>query len=100
MAILGADPRARSDRTTSARRKLQPDTMLALRELVNDLTNEVALYKEFKAVPAEPADQRAQRHVRGERSNTADAEEPRSSISRAQENSALNAYRDQGGQGD
>ncbi len=31
---------------------MQPDTMLALRELVNDLNNEVALYKEFKAVPA------------------------------------------------
>jgi inorganic phosphate transporter, PiT family len=26
--------------------------MLALRELVNDLSNEVALYKEYKAVPA------------------------------------------------
>ena len=31
---------------------MQPDTILALRELVNDLNHEVALYKEFKAVPA------------------------------------------------
>src|SRR5579863_10338382 len=33
-------------------KELQPDTMLALRELVEDLSHEVALYKEFKAVPA------------------------------------------------
>ena len=49
--ILGADPRA--EVTDYIRTKeLQPDTMLALRELVNDLKNEVVLYKEFKAVPA------------------------------------------------
>ncbi len=35
-----------------ATKQLQPDTMIALRELVNDLSNEVALYKEYKAVPA------------------------------------------------
>ena len=34
---------------------MQPDTILALRELVEDLNHEVALYKEFKAVP--PQDQ-------------------------------------------
>ena len=38
--------------TTSAPSRLQPDTILALRELVEDLNHEVALYKEFKAVPA------------------------------------------------
>jgi inorganic phosphate transporter, PiT family len=49
--ILGADPR--EEVTNYIRTKqLQPDTMLALRELVNDLNNEVALYKEFKSVPA------------------------------------------------
>jgi PiT family inorganic phosphate transporter len=49
--IMGADPRAE---VTSyiATKQMQPDTMLALRELVNDLNNEVALYKEYKAVPA------------------------------------------------
>jgi PiT family inorganic phosphate transporter len=49
--ILGADPR---DEVTNYIRtkQLQPDTILALRELVEDLNHEVALYKEFKAVPA------------------------------------------------
>jgi PiT family inorganic phosphate transporter len=52
--ILGAD--ARAEVTDYIRTKqLQPDTILALRELVEDLNHEVALYKEFKAVP--PQDQ-------------------------------------------
>ncbi|MGO9436865.1 MAG: inorganic phosphate transporter [Terracidiphilus sp.] len=49
--ILGAD--ARSEVTDYIRTKqLQPDTILALRELVGDLNHEVALYKEYKSVPA------------------------------------------------
>ena len=49
--ILGAD--ARSEVTDYIRTKqIQPDTVLALRELVEDLNHEVALYKEFKAVPS------------------------------------------------
>jgi inorganic phosphate transporter, PiT family len=52
--ILGAD--ARTEVTDYIRTKqLQPDTILALRELVEDLDHEVILYKEFKAVP--PQDQ-------------------------------------------
>jgi inorganic phosphate transporter, PiT family len=48
--ILGAD--ARTTVTDYIRAKqMQPDTILALRELVEDLDHEVALYKEFKAVP-------------------------------------------------
>jgi PiT family inorganic phosphate transporter len=48
--ILGPD--AREEVTEYIRTKqLQPDTILALRELVEDLGHEVALYKEFKAVP-------------------------------------------------
>jgi PiT family inorganic phosphate transporter len=48
--ILGAS--ARSEVTDYIRSKqLQPDTVLALRELVEDLNHEVALYKEFKSVP-------------------------------------------------
>jgi len=48
--ILGAD--ARTEVTDYIRTKqLQPDTVLALRELVEDLNHEVALYREFKAVP-------------------------------------------------
>jgi len=49
--VLGAD--ARAEVTDYIRTKqIQPDTVLALRELVEDLSHEVALYKEFKAVPA------------------------------------------------
>ena len=48
--ILGPD--ARATVTDYIRTKqLQPDTVLALRELVDDTNHEVALYKEFKAVP-------------------------------------------------
>jgi phosphate/sulfate permease len=49
--LLGAD--ARTEVTDYIRTKqIQPDTVLALRELVEDTSHEVALYKEFKAVPA------------------------------------------------
>jgi PiT family inorganic phosphate transporter len=49
--ILGED--ARAEVTDYIRTKeIQPDTVLALRELVEDLNHEVALYKEFKSVPA------------------------------------------------
>jgi PiT family inorganic phosphate transporter len=48
--LLGSD--ARTTVTDYIRTKqLQPDTILALRELVEDLSHEIALYKEFKAVP-------------------------------------------------
>ena len=50
--VLGAD--ARAEVTDYIRTKqLQPDTILALRELVEDLGHEVALYKVFKSVPAQ-----------------------------------------------
>jgi PiT family inorganic phosphate transporter len=50
--ILGSD--ARAEVTDYIRTKqLQPDTVLALRELVEDLDHEVALYKVFKSVPAQ-----------------------------------------------
>jgi PiT family inorganic phosphate transporter len=49
--LLGAD--ARTTATDYIRTKqVQPDTILALRELVEDLSHEVALYREFKDVPA------------------------------------------------
>ena len=52
--ILGPD--ARSDVTDYIRTKqLQPDTILALRELVEDVNHEVALYGAYKSVP--PQDQ-------------------------------------------
>ncbi len=72
--VLGAD--ARTEVTDYIRTKeLQPDTMLALRELVEDLGHEVALYKEFKSVPVAGPEQRPQRHVRGQRRDPADAED-------------------------
>jgi PiT family inorganic phosphate transporter len=50
--LLGED--ARSEVTDYIRTKqLQPDTILALRELVEDLNHEVALYKMFKSVPVQ-----------------------------------------------
>ncbi|WP_420237655.1 inorganic phosphate transporter [Telmatobacter bradus] len=49
--VLGSDPRA--EVTDYIRTKeIKPATVLALRELVTNLNHEVALYKEFKAVPA------------------------------------------------
>jgi PiT family inorganic phosphate transporter len=51
-AILGPD--ARAEVTDYIRTKqIQPATILALRELVEDLDHEVALYKAFKSVPAQ-----------------------------------------------
>jgi PiT family inorganic phosphate transporter len=50
-AVMGADARETVTQYISSK-QMQPDTMLALRELVNDLSTEVALYKEYKAVPA------------------------------------------------
>ena len=50
--ILGPD--AREEVTDYIRTKqLQPATILALRELVQDLGHEVALYREYKNVPAQ-----------------------------------------------
>jgi phosphate/sulfate permease len=49
--IMGADAR-QTVTDYIASKQLQPDTMLALRELVNDLSTEVSLYKEYKSVPA------------------------------------------------
>jgi PiT family inorganic phosphate transporter len=49
-------PDARAEVTDYLRTKeVQPDTVLALHELVQDLAGEVVVYKEFKAVP--PKDQ-------------------------------------------
>jgi PiT family inorganic phosphate transporter len=64
--ILGED--ARSEVTDYIRtQQLQPDTILALRELVEDLNHEVALYKVFKSVPAQDqANVRNDMYVAGE----------------------------------
>jgi len=50
-AMLGSD--ARATVTSYIRtRQMQPDTVLALRKLIEDLNHEVAPYNELKAVPA------------------------------------------------
>jgi PiT family inorganic phosphate transporter len=89
--IMGADPRA--EVTDYIRTKqLQPDTMLALRELVNDLDNEVALYKEYKAVPANQ-----QTNVRNDMYVASEAirlmEKNKAFPFTAQETAALDSYR-------
>ena len=91
--IMGADPRA--EVTDYIRTKqMQPDTMLALRELVNDLKNEVALYKEFKAVPANQ-----QTNVRNDMYVASEAirlmQKNKAAPFTAQESKALTAYRGQ-----
>jgi PiT family inorganic phosphate transporter len=50
--ILGEDARAEVTEYLQTK-QIRPDTVLALRELVNDLSHEVALYKAYKNVPAD-----------------------------------------------
>jgi PiT family inorganic phosphate transporter len=89
--ILGEDPRSE---VTSyiATKQMQPDTMLALRELVNDLKNEVSLYKEYKSVPASQ-----QTNVRNDMYVASEAvrlmEKSKAFPFTAQETAALDAYR-------
>ena len=89
--ILGADPRTEVTNYISTK-QMQPDTMLALRELVNDLTNEVALYKEFKAVPANQ-----QTNVRNDMYVVSEAirlmQKNHDVAFNAQESAVLNTYR-------
>jgi inorganic phosphate transporter, PiT family len=89
--LLGAD--ARTTVTDYIRTKqLQPDTILALRELVEDLSHEVALYKEFKAVPANQ-----QTNVRNDMYVASEAirlmQKNHNPGFTAQENTALTAYK-------
>jgi PiT family inorganic phosphate transporter len=90
--ILGPD--ARATVTDYIRTKqLQPDTILALRELVEDLGHEVTLYKEFKAVPPqEQANVRNDMYVASEALRLMiKANNPAFS---ANEKAALNSYKD------
>ena len=89
--ILGPD--ARVTVTDYIRTKeLQPDTMLALRELVEDLSHEVALYKEFKSVPAKD-----QTNVRNDMYVTSEAirlmQKSGKPAFTAEENAALKSYK-------
>ena len=64
--VLGPD--ARAEVTDYIRTKqIAPDTMLALRELIADVSHEVGIYKELKAVPAkDQANVRNDLYVAGE----------------------------------
>jgi len=89
--ILGPD--ARATVTDYIRTKqLQPDTMIALRELVQDLSHEVALYREFKSVPA-----REQTNVRNDMYVVSEAirlmQKNKNPAFTAQENATLTAYK-------
>ena len=73
---MGGDPR--TEVTDYIRTKqMQPATMLALRELVDDLSHEVESLQGVQGGSGQAADQRPQRHVCGQRSDPPDAEEPR-----------------------
>jgi PiT family inorganic phosphate transporter len=89
--ILGED--ARTEVTDYIRTKqLRPDTILALRELVEDLNHEVALYKVFKSVPAQD-----QANVRNDMYVASEAirlmQKSGSPSFTAQENAALKNYK-------
>ena len=89
--ILGPDARATVTHYIRTK-QLQPDTMIALRELVQDLSHEVALYKEFKSVPA-----REQTNVRNDMYVVSEAirlmQKNHNPAFTAQENTALAAYK-------
>jgi PiT family inorganic phosphate transporter len=89
--LLGADARATA--TDYIRTKqLQPDTILALRELVEDLSHEVALYREFKDVPSSQ-----QTNVRNDMYVASEAirlmQKNKNPAFTAQENAALTTYK-------
>jgi PiT family inorganic phosphate transporter len=90
--VLGAD--ARAEVTDYIRTKqLQPDTILALRELVSDVSHEVGLYKELKALPAKD-----QTNVRNDMYVSSEAirlmQKSGKPAFTAQENASLKAYKD------
>jgi PiT family inorganic phosphate transporter len=90
--ILGAD--AQTEVTDYIRTKqLQPDTILALREVVSDVSHEVGLYKELKALPA-----KEQTNVRNEMYVASEAirlmQKSGNPKFTAQENASLKTYKD------
>ncbi len=89
--ILGADPRA--EVTDYIRTKqLTPSTVLALRELVQDLNHEVAIFGAFKSVPANQ-----QTNVRNDMYVASEAirlmQKNKQPAFSAEENSALSNYK-------
>jgi PiT family inorganic phosphate transporter len=97
--VLGAD--ARAEVTDYIRTKqMQPDTILALRELVEDLNHEVALYKVFKSVPTgDQTNVRNDMYVASEairlmqKSDAAVVKAKKQPMFTAEENTALTNYK-------
>ncbi len=89
--VLGED--ARAEVTEYIRTKqLQPDTILALRELVEDVNHEVALYKVFNSVPAQDqANVRNDMYVAGEAIRL--MQKSKIPAFTAEENTALSNYK-------
>jgi PiT family inorganic phosphate transporter len=90
--VLGPD--ARAEVTDYIRTKqLQPDTILALREVVSDVSHEVGLYKELKALPA-----KEQTNVRNDMYVASEAirlmQKSGKPAFTAQENASLKSYKD------
>ncbi len=89
--VAGSDPRG--EVTTYIRtQQLQPNTILALRELVESVNREVVVYKEFKSVPAQD-----QTNIRNDMYLTSEAirlmEKNHNPGFTAAETAALNGYK-------
>ena len=97
--ILGDD--ARAEVTDYIRTKeIKPDTMLALRELIDDLKGDVITYKEYKSVPGNRhANVRNDMYVASEairlmqKNDTALVAEHKQPVFTADENKSLAAYK-------
>jgi PiT family inorganic phosphate transporter len=89
--VLGSDPR--EEVTVYIRtQQLQPDTLLALHNLVESVKREVVLYKEFKSVPAQD-----QGNIRNDMYLTSEAlrlmQKSHNPAFNASETAALNSYK-------
>jgi PiT family inorganic phosphate transporter len=89
--VLSSNPRAEVTNYIRTQ-QLQPDTILALKDLVVEVNREVVLYKEFKSVPAQD-----QTNVRNDMYLTSEAlrlmEKNRNPEFNGQETAALSNYR-------
>ncbi len=70
-----------------------PNTMLAMRQIINDTSHEVLLYKSLGEYSGRRSSQHSQRHVCNGRSAAADGEGQAAHIQRITENAVLANYR-------
>ena len=80
-AVVGRPARRRS-RPTSGRSNFTPSTMLALRQIVNDIANEMRLVQRAEERPSAERRELPQRHVPDQRSVAPDSEVGQPGISR------------------